>query len=249
MKKVWTILSVIAVANMIAVAGLLLWLKAGDRLSVERARAVRAVFTKTVAQEKKDKEAEAAALAAEAAKREQEAKEGKAPLSSAELLASRVELTDLDRERLERTRDEVEALRKQLSLAIADLEAKQAKLDADRKAWDAQLAEFARTTGDEQFQKTLGVLAAMKPSAAKQMLREMMGPATAAQFAPVAQNQPAAPAPSPGVARVVEYLNAMEDRARSRVMAEFAKEDPALAAQLLEALRQRGQTPRADAGT
>jgi hypothetical protein len=39
---------------------------------------------------------------------------------------------------------------------------------------------------------------------------------------------------------VVKYLSAMEERARNRVLAEFVKADPKLAAELLEVIRQRG---------
>jgi hypothetical protein len=46
--------------------------------------------------------------------------------------------------------------------------------------------------------------------------------------------------------RVTEYLNAMDERARGKIMAEFTKDDPALAAELLDALRRHGQFARAD---
>jgi len=43
---------------------------------------------------------------------------------------------------------------------------------------------------------------------------------------------------------VVAYLNALQERARNKIMAEITANDPALAADLLERLRTRGQIAR-----
>ena len=45
--------------------------------------------------------------------------------------------------------------------------------------------------------------------------------------------------------RVVDYLDAMEDRSRIKIVSEVTKEDAALAAALLEALSVRGVEARA----
>jgi hypothetical protein len=47
------------------------------------------------------------------------------------------------------------------------------------------------------------------------------------------------PVDNTGTDQVVAYLNAMEDRTRTKIITEFQKQDPALAAELLERLRTR----------
>ena len=56
MRTLWTALSVLAVANALALAGFIGWLKATDRLDSARVAQVRTVFTKTLTQEKSEEE-------------------------------------------------------------------------------------------------------------------------------------------------------------------------------------------------
>ncbi len=51
MKKLWTILSVLAIANLLAMLGFVGYLKATDRLSMDRMRELREKFTATVTQD------------------------------------------------------------------------------------------------------------------------------------------------------------------------------------------------------
>ena len=52
MKSVWNAISIVAVANVLALLGLVGWLYSGDRLSVERAREIRAKLSTTLTVEK-----------------------------------------------------------------------------------------------------------------------------------------------------------------------------------------------------
>lgn len=243
MKTVWNIISVIAVANLLALAGVLLWLKSSDRLDTDRARAVREMFSTTVTADKA--KAEAAAKEAEAAKAlaEAEAKASKAPLTASEKLQSRVELTELDEQRMQRIRREVEDLRTALAREREELDKRWTQLESDRKAFEQLVADSTNGVSDEQFRKSLDVLQGLKAPAAKQLLVQMLNEPGAAAAG--------GPAGAQGVRegrmkRVTEYLNAMDERARGKIMAEFTKDDPALAAELLDALRRHGQFARAD---
>ncbi len=266
MKTIWNVVAIMAVANLIALAGVFGWLKATDRLNSDRLRAIRTTFTTTIAQD-------AASLAqqkadAELAQKEQDAaiKAARPPLTAAEKLAARVEATEQDRARMERLRREVEDLQKSLARERSNLDTQRERLTADQKAFDEQVNQVGEVARTEQFQKTLGILQSLKPAAAKSMLLEVMNasPTPAALAAQPADFQPvmgantpasieparaAAPPSEDGRRIAVEYLNAMDDRARTKVMAEFVKDDPALAAQLLESLRKRGQFARTDART
>ena len=258
MKKLWTILSILAIANLLAMIGFVGYLKATDRLSMDRMRELREQFTSTVTQDNAKKaEAEAAKKAAEA-KAAEEIKANKPPLNAEQQLATRVELSQLDQQRLQRLREEIEGLRKTLASERADLDRRQAKFDADQKAFADQVAQFTQSAGDEQFKKTLGILQSVKAKEAKVMLTEMLSGigADATPSSTLGANAPASTAQTQAAnsadrrtidasegryGRAARYLNAMDERARTKIMSEFAKDDPKLAVELLEALRRQGE--------
>jgi small-conductance mechanosensitive channel len=268
MKKLWNIIAVFAVANLVAVGGLVGWLRMSGRLNWDRARTVREMLTPTLASDAA-KAADAVAKAdAEKKAAEEAIKAGRPPLTAAEKLAARVEATELDRQRMERLRREVQDLQAVLARERSELESQRAQFGQDQKTFDEQVRQVGEVARSEQFQKTLGVLQTMKPAAVKSLLMEVMQmgapqiasqpefaqPGMTANGSASIEAVPAVDAASAGVMgggmRVaVEYLNSMEERARTKVMAEFAKSDPRLAAELLESLRLRGQFARADAGS
>lgn len=247
MNRVWTVIGVVALANLLAIGGFLGWLRASDRLNMERAKAVREMFVRTVAQDKAEaeklvregKEKEAASLAA--------AKATRLPLTASEQLAAKVEVTEIDRQRIVALRAEVESLQAQLAKEREALAAERAALEAERAAYRAEAKRNDELAGSEQFKRTLSVLQSLKPTEAKAALKEMMS--AGASRAP--NGTPAAPGrgePAPaggGISTVVGYLNAMDDRQRGKVMSEFLKDDPRLAAELLERLRTLGLSAQA----
>ncbi len=133
-----------------------------------------------------------------------------------------------------------------------------ALLDA---AFQAIVAAANARAKDEQFKKTVSVIDSLKATDARQVLSEIMKGADATATAQRAAGQStgalqantgaeAVPAPPPptgptpgGFARALDYLNAMQPRARTKVITEFAKDDPKLAGELLERLRTYGQVP------
>ena len=108
------------------------------------------------------------------------------------------------------------------------------------KRLDAAKTEWERTLADKQFRTALETLEAQKPKDAKATLQAMIdadgGNATTGGTGAAAKASPTAG----GRKQVVTYLTAMDEEMRSKVMAEFIKTDPRLAAELLEQLRTRG---------
>jgi len=121
-----------------------------------------------------------------------------------------------------RQQQDLENLRNGLMSQLAKLEEREKKLQTDRDAFAAERKKIAATEGDKQFQLALATLEGQKPADAKKVLRAMLD------------------APTHQTDQVVSYLAKMDEGKRAKIMAEFVKEDPAVAAELLERLRIRG---------
>lgn len=220
MKTIWNILAVLALINILAVAGGLLWLKSSDRLSKERVVAVRERFIKTVAQEMSEKQA------ADIAARQKEADAAAAekmaipPSTAAEKIADQQLKDDQRSQMLLRQQQIVENMQASVMLQLAKLEEREKKLEEDRRAFAAERKKIAETEGDKQFQVALTTLEGQKAKDAKKVLRALLDQKLSDQ--------------------VVAYLAKMEEGKRSKVMAEFVKDEPSMAAELLERLRTRG---------
>gem|GEM_PF-3776192 len=122
-------------------------------------------------------------------------------------------------EDVERARKETESLRRALAIERANIDAERKKFLARKKAFEDMRAQIEIAGRDSQFKKTVGLYESIKPAQAKDMLRALLDQGQEAQ--------------------VVAYLNAMASRAASNIMKQF-KDDPALAAGLLERLRKFG---------
>jgi hypothetical protein len=254
MKTLWTILSVLAVANLLALAGFVGWLHNTDRLDTGRMRQIREVLTKTVSQQKTETEAKAQAQEAERIKAQAEKRASQPPLTAAERLSARVEATELDRQRIERLKREVLDLQRQLSEERRVLEAQKLAFEAEKRGFDEAIASSNAAGTDAQFQKTLKVLQGQKPTQAVALLREMLAEPVVAppEFASVPMTNGATAAPTSAaaaasekrMATVVGYLDAMNDKSRAKIIEALTKTDPKLAAELLERLRQRGEFAR-----
>jgi hypothetical protein len=142
------------------------------------------------------------------------------PLSAAEKIAGQdIQDEQQYQARLRKVQD-LESLQSSVLLQLAQIERREKALDADKKALAAERRKIVETDGDKQFQAALATLEGQKPKDAKQMLRALLE-----------QRQ---------TDQVVAYMAKMEEGKRTKVMAEFVKDDPALAADLLERLRLRG---------
>lgn len=229
MKHIWNALAVIAVANLLALLGVAGWLKATGRLDSERVREVRALFTRTTTQRKA--EADAAAAKAEQDKKDAElkAKVGTPPVTASEALDLKLQLSEVDQARLD-------AMKREIGILKDTLKRERDALLADRQALDKERADFQKaresvqqTEGNVQFKKALATYEGLKPDKAKLALKQLIDAKQTDQ--------------------VVAYLNAMQERSRTRIFDEFLKDDPKVAADLLERLRTRGLTQRAPEGT
>lgn len=223
MKTLITAIAVIAIANLLALLGFAGWLVGTDRVDRARLEKIREMFSQTVAAQTAREAAEQARIEADRNAAEQAKKDARPPMTATEQLAVRVEATEIDRQRAERLRREITDLQKSLAERDAQLEKQKAILAKDKAEFEKMRKEVAAAESSEQFKKTLTTLEGLKPDQAKKTLKELM-----------------TTDPAKGVDQVVSYLNAMEDRARTKVVAEFIKEDPKVAADLLERLRVRG---------
>lgn len=229
MKSIWTIVSTLAVANLLTVIGLVGWLGASDRLDTRRLREVRRLFAPTLASElarQAEEEAQSAAAEAEAAAR---AKEGRPPITAADRLRLSVQESDAEVQRRLRFEREIDDLRRALRAERDRLDKDIAALKAERDAWERERASVLAVARDEQFQKTLSTYEQLKPDQAKVALQQLLS-----------ANQ---------LERVIAYLDNMQDRTRTKIIDEFIKDDPKLAADLLERLRARGVEPRGTPGS
>lgn len=222
MKGLWIIISTIALANFLAMAGLIGWLQMTDRLDATRLNEVRELFSTTLT----DKENTAAALKAaeeEAAKKEAEAiRAGTPPLSAAEAMVSERVQGEQQRQHVERLRREVEDLQRSLARERDELDEEWKRLRAEQDAFQVMRQRLAELEGSEQFERALRLYESLKPDQTQALLQQLIDEGN--------------------IEQVVSYLDAMQTRTASKVLAEF--KDPAVAAGLLERLRTRGLEAR-----
>jgi hypothetical protein len=220
MKTLWTALSVLAVANLLAMIGLVGWLRASHRLDVARLREVRQILAETA--EQRLAREDAAKAEAEALKRaEQERARAAIPPVPAEgILQIKLEQSQADQARQDNLRREAQILQETLARERRALDADKAALARERAEFERARQLVMETEGNAQFKKTLGTLEALKPDKARAMLQVLID--------------------GQQMDQVVAYLNAMQERTRTKLINEFAQTDPKVATDLLERLRQRG---------
>src|SRR6185295_10836836 len=117
------------------------WLTATNRLDLDRVKSVRELFTRTVAQQKKD-DADAKAKAdAEGKAREAALKAGRAPLTATEQLTARLEASALDSQRVRLLQDQVDSLKRALVDARAQVDHDRAQVAKEREQLEQARAE------------------------------------------------------------------------------------------------------------
>lgn len=246
MKLIWNTICIMALTNLLAVLGLVGWLAATDRLNIDRLTAIRLMLRETsTEQAAREAEEEAARIAAEEAAKPPDER---IALSAAETLSVRLEMSEVDRERTELLRRQTEDLRAALQRENERLIEERAQFDARVKAFYEETERLAAIDGGRQFRKAVKVLEGLKASDAANLLQALIaeGPSGAPELA-IGDGQAASPAPGvreEGMMRAVSYLNAMQERTRTRIIEVFTKQDPGLAAELLDRLRTRGLLDR-----
>ena len=220
MKTIWVILSTVAIANMIALAVFLGWLGGTNRLSRERVDSVRRMFLETVADQEVREGDEARDAERQAILAEAERKKGFPPLTADQRLELIGEYADLIAQRTERTRRETQDLIDTLLAQQARLQQDRVRLDEERKAFESMRARVAELEGSEQFQKALKVYQTVKAEIAASMMMELVN--------------------ANDLEQVTAYLDALPPRTAAKIVTEFEKQSPALAADLVERLRMHG---------
>lgn len=176
MKSIWKIMSVVAIANVLALLGFGGWLKASDRLDIERVRAVREVFAETVGdqtarEEREEKERAEAERLAELAAIEAA---GGEPIGADTRLVMFDELEQRGSARLARMQREMDILKRMLAEQQQRLDADIAALKRDRAAFDAERERITQIEGDDQFKVAVGAFSEVKSDMAKAMLAQIM---------------------------------------------------------------------------
>lgn len=116
MKRIWTIISILALANVLAIGGFVGWLQTSGRLDESRVRRLRELFAPTIAEETKAKEAEAAKQAEEKKKAEEEAKSTRPPITAADRLELSEKGEEVRRQKMASLDKQVEALKNSLQI-------------------------------------------------------------------------------------------------------------------------------------
>src|SRR5215471_4812518 len=131
MKTLWTILSVLAVANLLALSAFVGWLRTSDRVDMARVRQVRQMFSETLTQQKTREEEVKAVAEAQAKSDAEKAKVDQPPIGASDALTLKLEQGKADQERLESLRREVQILRETLQRERNQLESDKADLKKD----------------------------------------------------------------------------------------------------------------------
>lgn len=231
MRTAWTIFSVVAAAHLLALLGVAGWLWGTGRVDAATVERVRQVLREPP-EDRDARKAERSQGVAETSL--------PTPASSADAIVIRLQQDEAQQQRLERMRNEARTVAAMVARELRTLDQRRAELDAERGAFESMRDRIVALEGDEQFRKALSVLAGLKPADAKTALMELIGGGVG-DAAPINGW-------GDGRSQAVAYLDAMPSRTRSKVMAEFVADDPALAADLLERLRTHGIIAQASGG-
>jgi len=234
----------LALANLLAVSGLIGWLFFTDRLDMDRLRSVRTMLAPTITQTK----AQQAELEAKVKQAEIEAAAKARRLGAPIGVEERIELSSQQREIMAqqeaRAREEARQVQLQLDNKRADLADLARKLDQARLEFQQQRERAQAETTNEQFKLAISALEAQRPADAAGVILVLVG---------AQPGQPTlATIPPEQLELPVRYILGLQERTRSKLLAELIKTDPRLATQLLEGIRLKGapapMTPGGPAG-
>ena len=219
MRSLWSIVSFLAVVNLLALMLLIGWLWQSGRLNPERLREVRALLAAPVLDE-----AEAGGSTAGGGDGVEAEADSPPPLPS----AMQVEYTFALQEQAEQaTRRMAEAkrlLEAQLERTMTQLQREREQFEQERRSWTDSVREDRERKADEQFAKVVKQLESIPAKQAKAILVELAGQGSMEQ--------------------AIAYFDAMQPRAAAKVLKEFKTQpENTLATELLERLRTFGLEP------
>jgi len=235
MRAIFTLVATLAIAHLLALAGFGGWLVATDRLNADRLEEIRELIeTPADAEEEQTDEPESSSDAS--------IEQASAPaLSVEEQLAMRLDEEAIAAQIRGLAARQVRDLRQALQRDTRKLAEERAAFEAEKRAFEDYIQTLRRTDGSEQFQKAVALIERMDPGDVAQMMRAIIEGGAVRALPDDGLVERTGQPREQGLGRVVAYLNAMQERKRATVMGEFAAQDPALAAELLERLRMRGQ--------
>lgn len=226
MRSVWIAISTMAVANLLALLAFAFWLHSSGRLSRERIERVRTTFASTVAFEQAERDRAAADEQAVLAAQAEAAKAGTPPLTAEQRLGGESARDEIEAQQARRVQRETADLINTLLREREELDRQREEFQVQVDAFERMRRRIAEEEGSEQFQKAVQVYQTVKAAEAKNMMNSLIASGQKDQ--------------------VVSYLNALSPRIASKIVAEFEKDDPDLAAELLERLRLRGTSVAVD---
>ena len=219
MKKIKKAIFIVALFNLFAVLGGAGWLMTSGRVSKARVMNMSMLFNEPVAIEQAKLKAEQAEIAKALA--EQEKPLPALALNTPERNLVRVELTQIDRQRLDRMKRDVDNLQATLRKERILVERDRDNLEQEKMDFELMRQRLEELEGGIQFQKSLATLTGLKPKDAKAVLSILLSEW---------KNE-----------EVITYLSSMDDRKRTAILTEFLKAgEDKLAAELLESIRLRG---------
>ncbi len=231
-KALWPAISILAIAHLITLLGFVGFLSLTDRLSRDRLDEIRSILATTLTEEQA--QADAARKAEEQAAIEAQ-KLAEQDLANAGAEARNERFRTMEQAQQEivgRARRDLEAINQLIALRLAEVERREAELALREKNVLDAIERDRTLAKDEQFQKTVALLAGLKPDDLKAKVDVYL---TDERYD-----------------FVVDLLEALPARTASKLLSLYADDtDNRLAANLLLRLRDRGtgaDAPRTEDG-
>jgi len=223
MRTLWNVVSVMAVANLIALLVFVGWLWRSDRLDLDRIHRLRDAFATTISAEETAAQQTKSEIEEEDRQAVLDALRADPPLPSSAQIARTSGQGDRASQAMRRVQDQTELHRAELDRRFTDLETKEAAFAEREQVWEEGIADDAARRADEQFQKTVKLYEQLAGKTAKRMLLELVRQ----------QNG--------DLDQAVAYLDAMTLRAATKTLKELKTEpENELATRLLERVRTFG---------
>jgi hypothetical protein len=230
MRKLWNIVSFLAVVHILALLFVVIWLWQTKRLTVDRVREAKMVFAPTLPEVAAAAKKSAAAAQEEQLKEAEAAKKANPPLDSATQIQYISLVRQQEAQSRQRLNDDQKMLRQQLALTSAQIDDRQALLASQQAKLEAANRPDLQRKIDEQFMQTVKQYELAAPKQAKKMVVELINGGQQEQ--------------------AVAYLKAMNPRNASKILKEFKTDSEiVMAKELLEKLRTLGLEATATAAT
>jgi colicin import membrane protein len=221
MKRLWNIISFIALVNLLSLGLFVAWLAQSGRLNVARISRIHDLLATTIAAEQAAAEEQAQQAAREQAEAAERARQANPPLPSTAQVQNASLTRDQTDAALARVGEETTRLRGQLDARAAELDQREQDFRTARAEWLASIEAEKQRRTDEQFLQTVRQYESAPAKIAREWMLELVDDGKQEQ--------------------VVAYLDAMNPRAASKILREFKTEkEAALATELLEKLRTFG---------